>query len=258
MNEPKVTIADLHKRFGANSVLRGIGFEVPAGRKSVLVGPAASGKTVLLKCLAGIHAPDSGRIEIDGRPVARSGSRAHIDLMQSVGVLFQQGGLFDSLTVWENIGFKLIQGRGMDRGEVRERALKRLASVRLPARVADLYPSDLSGGMQKRVGIARALAGGPSLLLLDEPTAGLDPITTAAINRLIDENIAETGATVLSITSDMDSACGAYDRLYMMHQGALVWSGETAEIEESDNPYLDQLIHGRAEGPIKMRRHARV
>ncbi len=254
----KIRVTGLHKRFGDKEVLRGVDLDVPRDRKSVLIGPAASGKTVLMKCLAGLYRPDAGRIEIDGAPVPVTGHADHSTFMESVGMLFQQGGLFDSLTVWENVAFKLIQVQGMDRDEAREIAISKLAMVHLPPSTGDLLPSEISGGMQKRVGIARALAGGPSLLLFDEPTAGLDPITTATINRLIDDSIRDIGATVLSITSDMAAATQAYDYLFMLNEGEIVWSGPVDEIEESGNPYVLQLVHGHGEGPIKMRLRARA
>ncbi|MGI9464702.1 MAG: ABC transporter ATP-binding protein [Aestuariivirgaceae bacterium] len=253
----KVRITGLSKQFGGKQVLQDVNLEVPKGRKSVLVGPAASGKTVLMKCVAGILEADVGRIEIDGETVTGAGDASHMRLMQSVGVVFQQGGLFDSLSIWENISFKLIYIFGVDRAEAKRVAIEKLAMVNLPAGTADLLPSQISGGMQKRVGIARALAGDPSLLLFDEPTAGLDPITTAAINRLIDHCIEEINATVFSITSDMAAACSAYDHLFMLHEGEVIWGGPTSEIEASGNPYVLQLIHGSREGPIKMRLRAR-
>ncbi len=254
----KVRVSSLNKRFGDKHILRDVDLEVPLGKKSVLIGPAASGKTVLMKCLAGLYVTESGSIEIDGQPVSAVSDSERARLMERVGVLFQQGGLFDSLTVWENISFKLTNNFGMGRKEARDLAIAKLAMVNLPPPTADLLPSELSGGMQKRVGIARALAGDPSLLLLDEPTAGLDPITTAAINRLIDNSIHEIDATVLSITSDMAAAKADYDYLFMLHEGSIVWSGKTSEIEASGNPYVLQLVRGSGEGPIKMRLRARA
>lgn len=258
MADVKIKATGLGKKFGDKQVLHDIDMSVRAGRKTVLIGPAASGKTVLIKCLAGLYQPDAGSVEIDGKPVPTAGGSAHTDMMQSVGVLFQQGGLFDSLTVWENVSFKLINRFGIDLAEAKKIAIEKLAMVNLPASTADLLPADISGGMQKRVGIARALVGDPSLLLLDEPTAGLDPITTAAINVLIDNCIKEIGATVLSITSDMHAARNAYDDLFMLHEGAVVWQGLTTEIDRSDNDYVLQLINGHGEGPIKMRLKARA
>lgn len=256
--EIKIRIAGLSKQFGTKQVLRDINLEIPTGQKSVLIGPAASGKTVLMKCVAGIYRPDAGSIEIDHETVTEAGSSGHTRLMQSVGVLFQYGGLFDSLSVWENVSFKLIYCFGVNRTEAKRIAVDKLAMVNLPAIAADLLPAQISGGMQKRVGIARALAGDPSLLLLDEPTAGLDPITSSAINKLLNLCIDKIGATVFSITSDMAAAKGEYDHLFMLHEGAVIWAGPTSEIESSGNPYVLQMIHGRREGPIKMRLTARA
>ncbi len=257
-DDVKIRITGLDKRFDDKQVLSDINIDIEADKKTVLIGPAASGKTVLMKCIAGLYRPDAGHIEINGKAVPPAGDSEHETLMQSVGVLFQQGGLFDSLKIWENIGFKLIQSMGVDRDEARKIAIEKLAMVNLPAATGDLLPDEVSGGMQKRVGIARALAGDPNLLLLDEPTAGLDPITTAAINRLIDHSTREIGATVLSITSDMASARNDYDNLIMLHEGAVIWSGPVSEIDASGNEHVLQLINGHAEGPIKMRLKARA
>ncbi len=257
-DDVKIRVTGLQKSFEDKQVLHDIDLEIAADKKTVLIGPAASGKTVLMKCLAGLYRADAGQIEINGQAVPPAGDREHETLMKSVGVLFQQGGLFDSLKIWENIGFKLIQSMGVDREEARRIAIEKLAKVNLPAATGDLLPGEISGGMQKRVGIARALAGDPKLLLLDEPTAGLDPITTAAINRLIDSSTKEIGATVLSITSDMASARNDYDNLIMLNEGAVVWAGPVSEIDASGNPYVLQLINGHAEGPIKMRLKARA
>lgn len=254
----KLSIAGVNMSFGGAKVLHDISMEIPAGRKTVLIGPAASGKTVLMKCVAGIHAPTRGAIRLDGRPVTGITPRERNELLADTGVLFQQGGLFDSLRVWENISFRLINNEGMSRKEARELAIEKLARVNLPSGTADLLPSELSGGMQKRVGIARVLASQPSLMLLDEPTAGLDPITTKAIYRLLDRSIEDSHATVFAITSDMDAARSEYDFMFMLHEGRIVWSGAVADIDASRNPYVLQLVNGRADGPIKMRMKARA
>ncbi|MGI9513472.1 MAG: ABC transporter ATP-binding protein [Anderseniella sp.] len=254
----KLTLAGVNMSFGSAKVLHDISMIIPAGRKTVLIGPAASGKTVLMKCVAGIHTPSRGTIKLDDRPVTGISQRERNELLADTGVLFQQGGLFDSLTVWENISFRLINNDGMNRKQARELAIEKLARVNLPAGTADLMPSELSGGMQKRVGIARVLASQPSLMLLDEPTAGLDPITTKAIYRLLDRSIEDSHATVFAITSDMDAARSEYDYLFMLHEGRIVWSGAVADIDASGNPHVLQLINGRADGPIKMRMKARA
>lgn len=246
----KLAVSSLFKRFGTETVLEDISFDIPTGTKAALIGPAASGKTVLMKCIAGIYPLTSGKVVIDGKPVSKAGTASHTRLMEDVGVLFQQGGLLDSIPVWKNICFKLIQTRGMDEATARKIAIEKLEMVHLKAAVADLHPAELSGGMAKRVGIARALAGDPSLLLLDEPTAGLDPITTSAINRLIDDSRRHLGATVLAITSNMSDAREHYDTLFMLNGGRLVWNGTTTEIDQSGNSFIDQMINGKATGPI--------
>ncbi|MDJ0951111.1 MAG: ATP-binding cassette domain-containing protein [Alphaproteobacteria bacterium] len=256
--ETKVRISGLTMSFGGNQVLRGVDLDLPAGKKSVLIGPAASGKTVLMKCLAGLYSPDAGTIAVDGQDMAGLKDREREKLMETFGVLFQQGGLFDSLPVWENISFKLINTLGVGRRDAKDMAVQKLAMVNLPPETANLYPAELSGGMQKRVGFARAIAGDPALLLLDEPTAGLDPITTGTINVMIDRNVRELGSTAFCITSDMASARHVYDYLFMLHEGVIVWAGATSEIDASDNPYLQQMINGRAKGPIEMRVRARA
>ncbi|MEE4236573.1 MAG: ATP-binding cassette domain-containing protein [Anderseniella sp.] len=254
----KLSLDGVCKRFGKTQVLRDISIAVPAGAKTVLIGPAASGKTVLMKCIAGIHQPERGSIHLDGEPLTGISVRERNEKLASTGVLFQQGGLFDSLTVWENICFRLVNNEGMPRKQARELAIETLAKVNLPAANADLLPSELSGGMQKRVGLARVFAGTPSLMLLDEPTAGLDPITTKAIYRVLDRMIDESHATVFAITSDMDSARHEYDYMIMLNEGGVVWHGRTADIDASGNPYVLQLVNGRADGPIRMRLKARI
>jgi len=254
----KVRVTGLNKGFDGNSVLRDIDLVIPAGRNSVLIGPAASGKSVLMKCLVGLYPPDSGSIEVDGQDMTDLRGRERSALVETFGMLFQQGGLFDSLPVWENIAFKLINRQRLDRARAKEVAIEKLAMVNLTPDTADLYPVDLSGGMQKRVGIARAIAGDPDLLLLDEPTAGLDPITTNRINAMVRNAVDKLGATAFCITSDMHSARHHYDHLFMIHEGRILWSGPTSEIDGADNAYLQQMINGRAEGPIKMRLRARV
>ncbi|HMB78268.1 MAG TPA: ATP-binding cassette domain-containing protein [Kiloniellaceae bacterium] len=246
----KIRISKLSKSFEGKSVLRGLDLEVPTGKSTVLIGGAASGKSVLMKCILGLYPIDGGSIEIDGRDLADMSASERLALTDKEGVLLQQNGLFDSLPVWENIAFKLLNVRGLRAEEAREIALEKLGQVGLAARVADLFPSDLSGGMQKRVGLARAFADDPEILLLDNPTAGLDPIMTNEINRLVQTAVAKLGATVLAITSDMKAAQRYYDRLAMLHDGRIIWQGAADEAAAADNPYLDQLIHGRSQGPI--------
>lgn len=252
-----VVVKDLSLSFDGNRVLHGLTMTPPQGDKSVIIGPAASGKSVLLKCLIGLHQASTGSIEIDGRELVGAGAGTRSEIVEGVGISFQQRGLFDSLPVWENVSFKLINARGMPRGEARDLAIEKLAMVELSADTADLLPADLSGGMQKRVGLARALAGTPRLLLLDEPTAGLDPVITSRINEIIRRTTEDHAMTTIAVTSDMDSARQIYDHLFVLHEGRIVWSGPTDEVASSDNAYLRQLVDGSASGPIQARFWAR-
>lgn len=248
----KIHIAKLNKSFGTNHVLRDLDLDVRAGQSTVLVGTAATGKSVLFKCILGLYPIDSGEIVIDGQRLSGMSHHKRLELSNKIGALLQENGLFDSLPVWENIAFKLLNVRRTDKKEARRVAVDKLALVGLGPDVADLYPADLSGGMRKRVGLARAIADDPEILLLDSPTAGLDPVMTNEINRLVQAAVKTLGATVLAITSDMEAACAHYDRLAMLHDGHIIWEGPTGDIESAGNPYLDQLIHGRAQGPIQM------
>lgn len=248
----KISLSGVTKSFNDNHVLKGIDLEVGAGQSVVLIGPSGSGKTLILKCIAGIYRPDEGRITIDGDDTVgmTDGERARIN--DRIGMLFQHSALFDSMTVWRNITFRLLQERRLKPREARDYAVAKLEAVGLEAGTADLFPVELSGGMQKRVGIARAIAGEPEILLLDEPTAGLDPIMTNVISQLITDNARTLGATTLSITSDMDGARAIADRIAMLYEGCIIWDGSREDADHSGNPYMDQLIHRRAEGPIEM------
>jgi phospholipid/cholesterol/gamma-HCH transport system ATP-binding protein len=206
----------------------------------------------MLKCMLGIMKPDSGRIEIDGKDVVRMGGRERTLLMKQIGMLFQGAALFDSLPVWLNVGFGLIQGHGLKRSQARDVALEKLAAVGLGEQVADLLPAALSGGMQKRVALARAIASEPDIMFFDEPTTGLDPIMGDVINELIVKCTRQLGATALSITHDIASARKIANRIAMLHEGHIVWAGPVEQVDKSGNPYVDQFIHGRAEGPIQM------
>ena len=251
-SEVKIRVSKLCKSFDGTRVLRDLDLNLLAGKSTVLIGGAASGKSVLMKCILGLYPIDSGCIEIDGRDLASLSAAERLAQTDKKGVLLQQNGLFDSLPVWENIAFKLLNVRRHSVAEAKEVAAEKLGQVGLAPRVADLYPSDLSGGMQKRVGLARALADNPDILLLDNPTAGLDPIMTNEINRLVQAAVAKLGATVFAITSDMKAARRYYDRLAMLHDGKIIWEGPTSEVDGVDNPYLEQLINGRSQGPIEV------
>ncbi len=249
---PKIAIQGLEKSFGRKRVLDGIDLAVGAGESLVVIGGSGVGKSVLIKCILGLMRADAGSIRIDGEETVGARRRARERLMHKFGMLFQGSALFDSLRVWENVAFGLVQGRGMARAEAREIALQKLAAVGLGPEVAMLSPAELSGGMQKRVALARAIAAEPEIVFFDEPTTGLDPIMADVINRLIVKIVRELGATTISITHDMTSARRIADRIAMLHKGRIVWQGPTAEIDRTDNPYVDQFVHGRAEGPIQM------
>jgi phospholipid/cholesterol/gamma-HCH transport system ATP-binding protein len=249
---PKISVQDLRKSFGRKRVLDGVDIDCTTGESLVIIGGSGVGKSVLIKCILGLLQPEAGSIRIDGEQTVGLGRAERERLMQKFGMLFQGGALFDSLSVWENVAFGLIQGRGMERRAAREIALAKLASVGLGLEVAQLRPAELSGGMQKRVALARAIAAEPEVIFFDEPTTGLDPIMADVINNLIVKCVRELGATAVSITHDLVSARKISDRIAMLYAGRIVWHGPTAEIDRSDNPFVDQFISGRAEGPIQM------
>jgi len=250
---PKIQVSGLTKSFGSNRVLQGVDLDVGGGESLVLIGTSGSGKSLLLKCILGLQAPDAGSVLVDGEETAKYSGNDRMRFIDRFGVLFQYTGLFDSLTVWQNIAFKLIQEGRLTPADAREKAAETARSVGLAPEVVDLYPHELSGGMQKRVGIARAVITEPEFLFLDEPTAGLDPIMTNVIGQLISECVQKLGATAISITSDMTGARQIADRIAMLHDGRIIWIGSKTSADDSGNPYVDQLIHSRAKGPIEMR-----
>ena len=249
---PKLELQGVYKSFGGNHVLQGIDISIEKGKSLVVIGGSGTGKSVMIKSVLGIVTPDKGSIRVDGQETTGLKGQERDALMRKFGMLFQGGALFDSLPVWENVAFGLIQGRAMPRKEARETAVEKLRSVGLSPRVADLFPAELSGGMQKRVGLARAVASAPEIIFFDEPTTGLDPIMADVINSLIVEASKELGATTLSITHDMASARKIADHVAMIHKGRIIWHGPVSDIDHSGNEYVEQFIHGRAEGPIKM------
>ncbi|MDR3519256.1 MAG: ABC transporter ATP-binding protein [Azospirillaceae bacterium] len=249
---PKIELSSVCKAFGSKAVLNGVDLTIGRGESVVVIGGSGTGKSVMLKCILGLLRPDSGSIRVDGVETANLSERGLEPIRAKFGMLFQDGALFDSLSVWENVAFGLIQGRGLPRAEARDAAIANLAAVGLDGDVANLYPAELSGGMQKRVALARAIATRPEILFFDEPTTGLDPIMADVINELIIDCVRDLGATALSITHDMASARKIADRIAMIYQGQIVWAGPTAAIDHADNPVVDQFIHGRAQGPIKM------
>lgn len=252
MSAPKIKLTDVHKRFGANVVLDGVDLKVETGESLVIIGGSGSGKSVTLKCILGLLTPDSGNIEIDGESIVGIGRADRERINGKIGMLFQNAALFDSLPVWENVAFGLIQGHRMHRMAAKDIALEKLAAVGLGEEVGELWPDELSGGMRKRVGLARAIATEPEIIFFDEPTTGLDPIMGDVINDLIVKCVRELGATALSITHDMASARKISDHIAMLYKGKIIWAGRTAEIDHSDEAHVDQFIHGRAEGPIQM------
>ena len=249
---PKVEIRGLNKAFGEKGVLNGLDLEVGVGESVVVIGGSGSGKSVTLKCVLGLIQADGGSIKVDGQEVLglRGGERERV--LRKFGMLFQGSALFDSLRVWENVAFGLVQGRGMARDAAKEVAPRKLGAVGLGPEVGEMWPAELSGGMQKRVALARAIATEPEIIFFDEPTTGLDPIMVDVINELVRKCVNDLGATALSITHDMASARKIGDRIAMIYEGRIIWSGRVADIDHSANDYVDQFIHGRAEGPIKM------
>ena len=248
----KVELRGVKKRFGPKVVLDGVDLVIQPGKSLVVIGGSGTGKSVMIKCVLGILRPEAGEIYVDGKDVARLHGRSRDTILKKFGMLFQGAALFDSLPVWENVAFGLIQGRGVRRSKARDIAMEKLAKVGLGSEVGQLWPAELSGGMQKRVGLARAIAADPEIIFFDEPTTGLDPIMADVINNLIIATVKEVGATTLSITHDLVSARKIADRIAMLYKGKIIWEGPTAQIDTSGNPYVDQFIHGRAEGPIHM------
>ena len=248
----KIELIGVKKRFGPKVVLDGIDLTIEKGSSLVVIGGSGTGKSVMIKSVLGILTPDEGTVLVDGQDVTHLRGAARDPVMKKFGMLFQGAALFDSLPVWENVAFGLIQGRGMQRAAAKKIAIEKLAKVGLSEDVAYLSPSELSGGMQKRVGLARAIAADPEIIFFDEPTTGLDPIMADIINDLIVSTVKDVGATALSITHDMTSARKISDKIAMLYGGKIIWQGPTAAIDHSGNPYVDQFIHGKAEGPIKM------
>lgn len=252
MAEAHILLDGVRKSFGPKHVLNGVKLAVPKGHSLVVIGGSGTGKSVMLKCILGILQPDSGTIRVAGENVVGLRGKARDDYLQRFGMLFQGAALFDSLPVWENVAFGLIQGRNMARAKARDIAIEKLGQVGLGPEVGQLYPAELSGGMQKRVGLARAIAADPEIIFFDEPTTGLDPIMADVINNLIVDCVKRLGATTISITHDMASARKIADDIAMIFRGEIIWQGPAKTIDASGNAYVDQFIHGRAEGPIQM------
>ena len=249
---PKICLRGVTKSFGPKKVLQGIDLDVAQGESMVVIGGSGTGKSVLLKCILGLMRPDAGSIRIDDQETVALADGGRADVMRKFGMLFQGGALFDSLRVWENVAFGPIQSDGMAPAQAREVAIAKLGAVGLGPEIGELFPSELSGGMQKRVALARAIAREPEIIFFDEPTTGLDPIMADVINDLIVKCVSDLGATAVSITHDMASARKIGHRIAMLYEGKLIWQGRTADIDQSGDAHVDQFIHGRAEGPIRM------
>ncbi len=244
-----ITLSSVHKSFGPIDVLRGVDLSIERGKSMVIIGGSGTGKSVCLKCVLGLIKPDQGLITVDGQDVQTAEREA---FLARFGMLFQGGALFDSLPVWQNVAFRLMRGSlKRPKDEAREIAIEKLRRVGLKPEVADKFPAELSGGMQKRVGLARAIAADPEIIFFDEPTTGLDPIMSGVINDLIREIVVEMGATAMTITHDMTSVRAIADDIAMLHNGVIQWTGPVADMDHSGDPYLDQFIHGRADGPIE-------
>jgi len=248
MEDLILKIEKLHKSFGEKVILNDLNINITRNTSQVIIGGSGTGKSVLIKCILGLIQQDQGIISYDDTPLNRD-TRKEINFYDKIGMLFQGAALFDSLTVWENITFAI---KSKSKSDLKEIAIDKIHKVGLDSSVINLYPSELSGGMQKRVALARAIAKDPQLLFFDEPTTGLDPIMADVINNLINEVIDKIGATAITITHDMESAKKIADKISMLYKGNIIWSGKPGEIERSDNPYVDQFIHGRSEGPIKI------
>lgn len=250
--QPKIRIRGLRKAFGEKVVLDDLDLDLNRRESLVVIGGSGTGKSVLIKCILGLLEPDEGSIEVDGSEVVGLKGEAREQINRKFGMLFQGGALFDSLPVWENVAFGLLAKGRMRRSEARRVAIEKLAQVGLAAEAADLFPAELSGGMQKRVALARAVATEPEIVFFDEPTTGLDPIMSDVINNLIVKTTRQMGASTLSITHDMASVRKIADRVAMLHKGRIIWSGPVEDIDRCEDPHVDQFVHGRAEGPIKM------
>ena len=250
MSEAKIKISNLHKAFGKKVVLDGIDLELRKGESLVVIGGSGTGKSVLIKCIQGLLTPDSGSILIDGEESIGADREHQAALHSKMGMLFQGGALFDSLTVWENVAFGLLENQKMPRKQAKTEAIRVLRQVGLAPDVADLSPSELSGGMQKRVSLARAIATKPEIIFFDEPTTGLDPIMADVINDLIIESVKGLGASALTITHDMSSVRKIADRIAMLYKGKIIWEGTVKELEKTENPYVKQFINGSSQGPI--------
>jgi phospholipid/cholesterol/gamma-HCH transport system ATP-binding protein len=249
---PKIEWRGVRKAFGAKQVLDGIDLQVMPGESLVIIGGSGTGKSVTIKTVLGIIKPDSGAVLVDGDDITKFNRSGLTRIRANFGMLFQGGALFDSLPVWRNVAFGLMQGRGMAASQAKTIAIENLERVGLNAAVGELRPSELSGGMQKRVGLARAIAARPQVIFFDEPTTGLDPIMADVINDLIRAQVKDLGCTAVTITHDMSSVRKIADTVAMLYKGKIIWSGKRDDIDHCGNAYVEQFVHGRADGPIQM------
>ena len=249
---PKFTLENLYKSFGDKHVLQGVDLTIYPGESVVIIGGSGTGKSVLLKCLLGLIPADRGSLKMDGKEIIKESAVENEARLKDIGVMFQGSALFDSLKVWENVAFRLINAQHMERKKAKKIALEKLAAVCLTEKVGELFPAEISGGMQRRVALARAIATQPHILFFDEPTSGLDPIFSSVINDLIRKCVNDLGATALTITHDMNSARHVGDRIAMLYGGKIIWCGPAKDIKEADNPYVQQFIQGLSKGPIQL------
>lgn len=248
--EPKIKVENLHKSFDTKKVLDGVNLEVYDKESLVILGGSGSGKSVLIRSITSLLDIDSGKIFIDGQDITNLSPSKKSKIMDKFGFLFQGGALFDSLKIWENVAFRLINTEKIHKEDAKAIAIDKLRVVGLNESVANLYPSELSGGMQKRVSLARAICTDPEIIFFDEPTTGLDPIMSDVINNLIIKSSKSVGATTITITHDINSARKIADRVALLYQGKIIWQGSVKEMDETDNPYINQFIHGNSKGPM--------
>ena len=251
MKDFKIEMQGVKKSFGSKDVLRNIDLNVKKGESLVIIGGSGTGKSVTIKTILGLIKPDAGKILVDGQDVTNLGGNDRDEYLKKFGMLFQGGALFDSMTIWENVAFGLTQGQKMSKKEAYPIAIEKLEAVGLKEAIAQHYPAELSGGMQKRVSLARAIARNPEIIFFDEPTTGLDPIMADVINDLIRKCVSELGATAVSITHDMASVRKIADSVAMIYEGEIIWHGPIDKLDNSGNEYVDQFINGRADGPVK-------
>ena len=247
---PKINMTNVTKSFGSDPVLNGFSLLINEGESLCLIGTSGSGKSVALKCLIGLLSPDGGSIKIDGLETIGQNKTQHEDLLKRFGMTFQFGALFDSLPIWENVTFRLRQKEKLTKRESKEIAKDIITQLGLSPQVIELFPAELSGGMQKRVAIARAIADKPEILLFDEPTSGLDPITSGVINDLILNSVNRLGATTLTISHDMASVRQIADTVAMLHRGKIIWCGSIRDINHTGIAEVDQFVNGKPYGPL--------